>query len=224
MAGQRDYHLLLVDRDTLGLYGLVQALKDRDYVLVTAPTGAQANWWLEQWPIDLIVAPVRLTPQAGLSLIRAARRKYPEMAGILVGNDAERAFETDAWRYGIGFVVRPFDPAHLRCLVAEQLARVRRRQRWPRKTVAQEVPLTVGRYPARLVDVSYGGMRFEIDSERSSLPRRLAIAFPLSRMHVEAELVWSARASDGINSYCGVSLSAETSATPQWRRYVDALR
>jgi hypothetical protein len=105
-------------------------------------------------------------------------------------------------------------------LAAEMIASVPRRQRWPRKRVQSYVPLQIGHARARLIDVSYGGLRFELEGESFELPSPVHIDIPDSQLGVKAELVWSARSSDGASCICGVMLSGPTPA-PAWREFVD---
>ena len=217
----REYRILVLDDDTLSLYQAMSVLKQRDYLVVGAASIEQASWWLGQWPIDLLVSAVRIGGVAGLQFLSATRAKHPELAGIMVGSDNDRASETDIWRHSAQFIARPFEPAQFLMMVAEALASIRRRQRWPRKVV-QGVPVNVEGTNGRLVDASYGGLRFEFDGESYNLPSPMTVEVPDARLAVRAELVWSARARNGISSLCGVGIVDDT-PTSEWRRFVDRL-
>ena len=218
----RVYRILVLDDDTLSLYQTMSVLKQRDYLVVGAASTEQARWWLGQWPIDLLVAAVRVGGIGGLQFLAATRVQHPELAGILVGSEQDRPMETDIWRHGAQLVVRPFDPAQFLMLVAEALASIRRRQRWPRKVVSQGLPVTVEGTQGRLVDASYGGLRFEFDGESYDLPSPMTVEVPDARLKVRAELVWSARGRDGVSSLCGVGI-VDDLPVAEWRRFVDGL-
>ena len=218
----RVYRILVLDDDTLSLYQTMSVLKQRDYLVVGAASVDQARWWLGQWPIDLMVAAVRIAGIGGLQFLTATRVQHPELAGILIGSEPDRAIETDIWRQGAQLIVRPYDPAQFLMTVAEALAAIRRRQRWPRKAIPTGVPVRVEGAQGRLVDASYGGLRFEFDGESYDLPSPMTVEVPDARLKVRAELVWSARARDGVSSLCGVGIVDDAPAA-EWRRFVDRL-
>lgn len=218
----RVYRILVLDDDTLSLYQTMSVLKQREYLVVGAASVEQARWWLAQWPIDLLVSAVRVSGTAGLQFLTAARPHHPELAGILIGSDEDRGIETDIWRHGAQLVVRPYDPARFLMTVAEALAAIRRRQRWPRKAVTQSVPVNVEGTTGTLVDASYGGLRFQFAGESYDLPSPMTVEVPDARLKVRAELVWSARASDGVSLVCGAGIVDDTPAA-EWRRFVDGL-
>ena len=218
----RVYRILVLDDDTLSLYQTMSVLKQRDYLVVGAATVEQARWWLSQWPIDLLVSAVRVSGIGGLQFLNASRVQHPELAGLLLGTDEDRPIETDVWRYGAQLMIRPFDHPRFLMTVAESLATIRRRQRWPRKAMSQPLPVKVEGADGRLLDVSYGGLRFEFDGESYNLPSPMTVEVPDARLKVRAELVWSARARNGVSSQCGVGIVDDSPAS-EWRRFVDHL-
>ena len=218
----RVYRILVLDDDTLSLYQTMSVLKQRDYLVVGAATVEQARWWLSQWPIDLLVSAVRVSGIGGLQFLNASRAQHPELAGLLLGTDEDRPIETDVWRYGAQLMIRPFDHPRFLMTVAEALAAIRRRQRWPRKRMSQPLPVKVAGADGTLLDVSYGGLRFEFDGESYDLPSPMTVEVPDARLKVRAELVWSARARNGVSSQCGVGIVDDSPAS-EWRRFVDHL-
>ena len=219
---RRPYHVLVVDDEALALHQMMALLRQRDYIVAGAPTIEQARWWLAEWPIDMLVAAVRLGSMGGLQVLVAARAQHPVLAGILVGDEGDRAIETDAWRHGAPLVIRPYDPLKMLALVAEMLASIRQRQRWPRKPVQPGVPFLIEGAPARLLDVSYGGLRFALDGESYDLPSPMTVEFPFAGLTVRADLVWSARAQDGVHCVCGAAITDEAPGT-DWRRFIDSV-
>ena len=52
-------------------------------------------------------------------------------------------------------------------------------------------PISVDDAPARIVDVSYGGLRFEMQRKlEAALPASLSIRLPTAQLSVKAKLVW----------------------------------
>jgi hypothetical protein len=68
--------------------------------------------------------------------------------------------------------------------------------------------------------VSYGGLKFLIDGESYNLPKPLQVDVSDAGFSVPAELIWSARAADGVSCICGAAVMSEAPAH-SWRQYVD---
>ena len=218
----RPYRLLVLHDDPVALYQATSALKERQYLVVSADSVEQAQRWFAEWPIDLLVTGARVRGMNGLQFLAAMRQLYPELAGLVIVDARDEPMETEAWRHRASLIVRPYEQARFLMLVAESLAAIRRRQRWPRKRVGRHVPVRIGRAPGKLVDVSYGGLRFEFAGESYDLPSPMTIDFPDARLQVRANLVWSSRADDGTSSVCGAGIIDE-SPGETWRRFVDLL-
>jgi DNA-binding response OmpR family regulator len=218
---QRRYHILVADENVQSLYQLMTLLKRRDYGVAGAPTMDEAKWWLSEWPVDLMVSAARFGPMTGLQLVLASRTTHPELAGVIVVPEGAALDDMDAWRHGIPMVSRPIDPDQFLMMVAERLASIKRRQRWPRKLISGAVPVRVGGSTGRLVDVSYGGLRFHLNDEASLGRSPVDIDFPRANLTVRAEVVWSARATDGRTCIVGAAVSHDASPASDWRQFVD---
>jgi DNA-binding response OmpR family regulator len=219
----RTFTILIVDDDPSAQHDTVKLLHQRDYSVVCAWTVEEAYAQLVQHPVDLVLAGSRVGSMNGLQFIVSCRTRRPEVAGMVVAAQPEHVSEMDAWRHGIAVAVRPLETERFLMLVAEKLASIRRRQRWPRKRVMSYVPLQVGHSRARLLDVSYGGLRFELQGESFELRSQVHIDFPVSQLSVDAELVWSARSDDGASCLCGVMLTGGRNPAHAWRAFVDRL-
>jgi DNA-binding response OmpR family regulator len=214
-------HILVVDDDPSAQHDTVKLLHQRDYSVACAWSLEDAYARLVEQPFDLVIAGSRVGSMNGLQFIVSCRSRRPEAAGMVVAAQREHVSEMDAWRHGITPVFRPLNGEHFLMLVAEKLASVKPRQRWPRKRVTAYVPLKVGHVRAQLLDVSYGGLRFQLDGESYELRSPLQIDIPASRLKVDAELVWSARATDGALCLCGVMLTGDRNPSHAWRAFVD---
>jgi DNA-binding response OmpR family regulator len=220
---RRPYSVLVLDDDPLALHQMVSLLKERDYVVNGAHNVEQARWWLSIRPVDLLIAAAGMRG-AGLQFIAAARGEHAELASILVAGERTQQLEMAAWRYGAALVTTPYEPARFLMLVAEALASIRRRQRWPRKRVPAPMPLKVCGAAATLLNVSYGGLGFALEGETYNLPASMTIEYPPASLSVTAELVWSSRSSDGSRCVCGATVVGETDTPPPaWRSFVDQL-
>ena len=71
-----------------------------------------------------------------------------------------------------------------------------------------------------IVDISYGGVRFEIHrAHEAMLPASFSIKLPSAQLSVQAKLVWKNLIGEQ-TWLCGASLSQET---PEWYGLVDAI-
>lgn len=212
--------ILVVDDDPTAQHETVKLLERRDYAVMCAWSLADANALLTGHSFDLVVAGGRVGGAPSLHFVLACRRTRPELSALIVADHPGEIFEEDAWKRGIPIIYRPLHPEHFLMLVAETVASIRRRQRWPRKRIQSYVPLQIGQARARLLDVSYGGLRFELEGESFELPSPVHIDIPESQLSVDAELVWSARSIDGASCVCGLMLSGRNPAHA-WRNFVD---
>jgi DNA-binding response OmpR family regulator len=220
---RRPHHVLVVDDDPAAQHQTMALLQQRDYVLATAWTLEEAYARVAEQAMDLVIAGTRIGSLSGLQFIVSCRARRPELTGILLAAQREHVPEMEAWRHGITPIVVPLDADHFLMTVAEKLAAIRRRQRWPRKRVQADVPVEVSGTPGRLLDVSYGGLRVEMAGESYDLRTRVQVDIPLASLRVNGELVWSARARDGATCLCGVSIIGDRHPVPMWRDFVDNL-
>src|SRR5207247_5451264 len=100
-------------------------------------------------------------------------------------------------RYSIPQIRIPIDRSKFLTIAAEQIASIRRQQRWPRKTVRDHIPVTASGWPGHLVDVSYGGLKMHLTEREAAVPSHLLVDVPAFGMRVPAEVVWSAMADGG---------------------------
>jgi DNA-binding response OmpR family regulator len=215
--------VLLLHTDPVVLHWLIALLERRNYRVSGVHTVDQANDLLDRWPVDLVIAPARVGTSNGLEFILACRGRHPELAGIILTGHEGHVVDMDAWRHGVGSISASLDPEAVLMVVAEHLAAIRRRQRWPRKKPAGEIAISIAGAPGRVVDVSYGGLRLRIETTDGDLPTRLHIDLPESQMKVRAELVWSAIGKDGSSYECGLAVTDDPGTTPFWRRFVDGV-
>ena len=214
--------ILIVDDDKATRLGLAEFLEGAGYRTSTLGSFEEAVRTLRTSPPDLLIADVRLGPFNGLQLVISSPRPIPS---IIITGFADPVLESDARRRGADYILKPVAPAALLRLVEQKLAArtgfgVPRR--WHRKPVIGGLPAQIGDEPARVLDVSYGGVRFEIAGEpERTPPSSLEITFPSAELSVRASVVWKSMIA-GRLWLCGAALSPET-ASPEWHGLVDAL-
>ena len=172
--------VLIVDDDKTTREGLAEFLEEAGYEAVAVGTFEDATRILRTAPPDLLIADVRLGPFNGLQLVISSPQPIP---AIIITGFADPVLEADARRRGADYVLKPVSPARLLDLVAQKLTAARpgfgTPRRWERKPVIGGLPISVGDAPARIVDVSYGGLRFEmhrnVPATEGTLPESLSI-------------------------------------------------
>ena len=107
--------------------------------------------------------------------------------------------------------------------VGSCLATITRRQRWPRKEITAPVTMRIGQTQGKLMDVSYGGLKFELTEERYVLRSPVEIDFPRADLTLLAEVVWSARRGNGQACVFGAAVKPDPAPAAEWRAFVDRI-
>lgn len=172
---------------------------------------------------DVVVSEIRLAAYNGLYLALWTRVRFPEVRIILVGGP-DHILEGDAGAINATYV-RLGDARALADAVAEALARERPRRRWRRMPFRAEVPMYVGDHPVRVIDLSYGGLRFELLGEPPTpSAAQLPVTIPQFGVRAEATCLWSRDGSIPGAWLCGAALEeTQRRAGSPWRAFVDAV-
>ena len=184
--------ILIVDDHRGTRLGLAEMLGDAGYTVVTTGTFQEARDMLRDDPPDLLIADVRLGSFNGLQLVISGQHRIP---AIVITGYADPVLEAEARRGGADYLVEAVRPRAAADDDSGEAGHARRRRSrcrdagaarpWPGSTAH------VDDYPARIVDVSYGGVKFEIrppDQTRSR--NRSCSACPTWR----CRQTWSGRA------------------------------
>ena len=217
------FRILVLDDDEHALAGIVELLRDAEYLVTAAATYDAAKRLLALGAYDLLITDVRLRGFNGLHLVRQSHAEHPDMATMIITGYDEPMMELEAGRYGAEFVRKPIKPAEFLKAVARSLGAVRRQRRWPRKRVVGGFRVTANGRPAAVVDVCYGGLRLEIPAG-SKLPSSFDVEVAGIGLHLEVEPVWWYPSEDSSAVVCGAALSSDaTPAARTWRAIVDRL-
>jgi DNA-binding response OmpR family regulator len=215
--------VLIVDDDKITRAGLAELLEGAGYEPQPVGTFEEAMRILRTTPPDLLIADVRLGPFNGLQLLISSPKPVP---AIIITGFADPVLESDARRRGAEYVLKPVSPTRLLQIVEHKLAAhpgFTVPRRWERKQVVGGLPASVADEPARIVDVSYGGVRFEMHRAADrTLPTSFNITLPTAQLSVQADLVWKSLIGDQ-TWLCGAALSQENPSAPQWYGLVDAI-
>jgi CheY-like chemotaxis protein len=212
--------ILVVSADPVVLSGRVMALRREGYAASACSSFPDARRMLDDGPTpDLLVTDVRLGPYNGLHLVAVARVEYPRTAAIVIGA-ADHVLEVEAGGLGARYVIAPVSPQELVAVIAETLMVPKPRRRWPRKRLLAELPAFVGGLPARVLDVSYGGMGLEIFGTEPP-GDHVEVVLPDFGVGVQTERVWLHRADPAQPMAVGVALPGVDTS---WQRFVDNLQ
>jgi CheY-like chemotaxis protein len=184
--------ILIVEDDLAARVGLQELLAGAGYEAIVAADFREGRRALEQEHPDLLVVDLRLQGFNGLQLLHVNPRPIPT---IVVTGYPDDVLQADARRLGAEYVVKPIDPAQFLALIGRMLSHELpqpERRRALRRPITTDLPLEVNAVPARLLDASIAGVRFEIYRPTGqSLPSSLTLFFPVHDFQVDAELVWA---------------------------------
>jgi len=212
--------ILIVEDDEATRVGLLVLLAEAGYRTIGAANLKQATELLAQQNPDLMVVDVRLGGDNGLQLVAMAIQPIP---AIVTTAFADPILEAEARQFGADFMVKPLSPKALLDLIERKLSEAPKipspatARRWPRKQISNTVPALVGDSPARIVDVGYGGVRLEVESDRS-VPDSFRLTLS-GHISVPVNVVWNRRRGD-IWQY-GLAVNEEHQSA--WRELVDTL-
>ena len=172
---------------------------------------------------DLLISEVRLGQFNGLHLVIRSQSAHPNMRAILLDRTHDPVIEFDAQRHGALYLAEPLSPAELLGAVSRVLTESNPQRRWPRKQPVEGLVAHIARRPARVVDLSYGGVRLELPPA-GSIPARFHMAIRGFELVVRARPVWTRYTAVGSIS-CGAEVSeANPETLAQWRDLVDSVQ
>lgn len=192
--------------------------------MLSANTFAEGRRLLGEEAPDLLVADLRLGEYNGLQLVAAAPLVVPS---IIVTGFPDPVLQAEALKLGARYITKPIATESLLTLIDEMLVSAGQRQsrgstrRWDRKPVAGKISAQVDHTQARIVDVSYGGVRLEVEREQS-LPTSFRITVASPALSIDVDLVWETRSGEQ-RWVCGAAISSSNAAAVHdWATLVDA--
>ncbi|HXD20687.1 MAG TPA: hypothetical protein VN654_26915 [Vicinamibacterales bacterium] len=177
-------------------------------------------------PPDLLVTAVKLGAYNGIQLVL---RSTPETPSVVIDDTYDPVLEREAASAGAIYLTRPLDDTALAAVVdrllrdAPQQASSTVARRWPRKHA--DMCVGVSGDEARVIDVSYGGLRLELTgAPDEALLTIAAVAIPSVGV-VAIHPIWARVAAGGTSRWwCGAEVEAgDQQHDDVWRRFVDSL-
>jgi CheY-like chemotaxis protein len=215
------HKILIVDDHDATRRGLQQFLANAGYIVLAASTFDEGRRLLNEQAPDLLISDVRLGDFNGLQLVLGG----PALPSIMVTGFPDPVLEAEALRVGAHYLTKPVAPNKLLALVEEIFLSVARRQsyeakrRWDRKHVSAELSAHVGATLVRIVDISYGGLRFEIELQQPLPPSFSITVNP--NVSIDVDLIWEAGSVERRRT-CGAAVSSSNAAAlHSWVALVD---
>jgi CheY-like chemotaxis protein len=216
--------ILLVDDDEATRQGLAVLLAEAGYTVDPVGSLKAAMDELAQRAPDLLITDVRLQGYNGLQLLAMSPTRVPT---IVITGFPDRMLQADAQKMGAEYLIKPVAPAALLAVIRRKLSQsvaeteFSPSRRWVRKPVSSQLKAWVQDLPVRILDISYGGMRFAFDRPPvATLPTALSLTLPTSNVEIDVNVVWQ-RPNDGSGWLCGAAISEPSPRL--WRQIVDGV-
>src|SRR5262245_35307810 len=199
--------VLIVEPEAAVRANFAEALRLAGFEIIEARTFQEARRLLRESTPGILVTEVRLAGFNGLQLILTNPKPIPS---VLV-SQADPVLQAEARRLGAAYLLKPVSHADLLVAIEQQLALFSEsgasgtRRRWVRKALNAGWRASIDNLPARVVDVSYGGLRIEIDrTSEAPLPKTFNVRLLAAHLDVPADLVWTSRTGSR-SLQCGVA-------------------
>jgi CheY-like chemotaxis protein len=215
-----EHPILVVEPDREEGAKLAVLLRRAGYdsiVVDTVPSGLRV---VREEATSLVITAARVDGYNGLQLVAMSPRPIP---AIVLAASADPFLELEARRLGAEILVKPAGAALL-ALVEKKLVSATHvgpveLRRWARKRVIGELHGLADAVRVRVVDVSYGGVRFEVDESSQPIGESCRLALPAVDLDLVVNVAWK-RLTGSRWAYGAVVAEAQR---PGWRRLVDAI-
>jgi DNA-binding response OmpR family regulator len=199
--------ILVVKDDASACEALAAQLRRAGYQAHTATAVPDAMQILRDREPDLLITEVRLKGYNGLHLVAMAPRPLP---AIVITAQHDTVVATDARRLGAEYVSGTSSIDRLGPMIAETLRRAEERGVFlparvdARAVLPLPIPATLDDSAARILDVSAGGARLEVERQEG---RALAATVPLrvESIVIPVDIAWQRQLTPRTVS-CGVSV------------------
>ncbi|MEN8140456.1 MAG: response regulator [Thermodesulfobacteriota bacterium] len=130
--------LLLVDDEPIILELLQRQLNQRGYSVETADSGQRAMEVLAaSRPFDILVTDIRMPGMDGMTLLKTARKSYPEMEAIMVTGHGDMDTALEAMRLGAyNFLTKPVGISELSAVLGNCQEKIHLQQEVAQKQAA----------------------------------------------------------------------------------------
>ena len=222
--------VLIVDSIAADAAENARTVSDSGFRVTIATTFEEANRELARISdLVMLIADVRLGEYNGLHLAMRVRRARPSTHIIITDRSRDIVLHRESERLDMTYLVKPISPGTLLqsmpMRLIQGLPQKRVDRRWPRITLDRNISAEVGSEAARLLDVSYGGLRFDIDSGDFglALPAAIDVVPVGANQTFLVRPIWAHAGRASGTWTCGAALAAEDiDKVQEWRKFVDS--
>ena len=101
--------ILVVDDEEITLKNLERILKKEEYIVVTAPNGAEAIKKLDTSDFDVVLTDLKMENIGGIDILEKAKSKYPDTQVIMITGYASLDSAIDSIKKGaFHYIAKPF--------------------------------------------------------------------------------------------------------------------
>jgi len=197
-------------------------LESGGYEVITAASVPEATRMLAGICPDLLLSELHLGEFNGLNLVLRHQQSHPTMRAVILSKVYDPVLSADAQNCGAVYITEPVDDERLLEVIARTLQQENPQRRWPRKRPINRLRVRMSGRPARVIDMSYGGLRLEA-THASEIPPRFQVVFDDLGVAIEARPVWSRRGPAGSWWYGADVSNLGRAAEQQWRQLVDSV-
>ena len=217
--------IILVNREERDLRHTEAMLSDAGYLVAASTSFESAQQLMDSVAPNLLIATFRADDDQGRDFAVWNRLRHPHVPVIVTHPGAEvRDAAPEKGFAGVSLTGPPeehpqFLPRVEAAVAEGQLAQSAIRC-WPRASVSGVVQVHAANASARIIDLSYAGVRLMFD-DRVAIPRSFTMALPAGETSVQAERVWTVLDTEK-RVCCGATVVE--SARDTWRQFVDSVR
>jgi two-component system response regulator RegA len=213
--------ILVVTTSVTTSEAVVNLLRTLGYDVRSACGFQAAAQALSEYAPEFLVSDLRLGAFNALHLAIRHRYNHPAMQTIVLDCVHDAGIEQEAKRQGAVYLVEPIDATELLARLSETLAANGPPRRWPRKAPSSALAAEIEKEPARIIDLSYGGVRVEMP-EGAGVPATFDLTLPERDLVVRMKSVWTRAASRGWTWYGAETFDNDPVTVELWRRVVDS--
>lgn len=121
-TNNQNINILVVDDEEIVVSLVKDALEDEGFNIESACNGEEALKILENYPLNLLITDIRMSPVNGIELAQKTQEKYPEASVIFMTGYANLNSAKDAIKYGaVDYIMKPFELSEIRQSVAKAM-------------------------------------------------------------------------------------------------------
>ena len=219
--------IILVNRNERDLRHTEAVLSEAGYLVAACTSFVAAQQLMDSVAPNLLIGTFRTDDDQGRDFAVWNRLRHPHVP-IIVTHPADlraAGAGAEATRAGAALAGPPLENPQFLPRVQAAVVEGQRAQSaircWPRAPVQGVVQVHAANASARIIDMSYAGVRLMFD-DRVAIPTSFEIGLPKGETSVEAARVWTAMLDNEQRVCCGATVVE--AARDRWRQFVDSVR